>query len=221
MVIWPLLCLNLLSSPYLYSSSRLLLPHPASQGIDPLERSIRIHMKYQGKLWFLAPILGPPLRWWEDLKDDIEHDSTYRARKKQRKARKKAYETYVLPPLEPLPATGSRTQSLSRQPQTRISVDSQLNSKLLSLPTEIRHEIWKYAMSGMNIVIYRAKGRLTHCLLDHSNAETPGELRFVSPESIRYAVMERTNPPSTYTWDSPPREKNMKLNSLLKTCRMM
>jgi hypothetical protein len=46
-------------------------------------------------------------------------------------------------------------------------------SRLMSLPSELRTMIWEQAIGCQYIAIYREKDRMAHCLLDESNSQIP------------------------------------------------
>jgi hypothetical protein len=77
--------------------------------------------------------------------------------------------------------------------------------------------VWRYAITGMNIALYRDKGRLRHSLLNHSNSENPGRLFPITPDSVESEVKYLLGPQHLRV----PGAEKMKLNALSKTCRAM
>ncbi|KAF2176474.1 hypothetical protein K469DRAFT_489428, partial [Zopfia rhizophila CBS 207.26] len=96
---------------------------------------------------------------------------------------------------------------------------TQSKCRMLSLPAEIRTAIWRFAIAGQCVGLYREKRRLTYGLLGHSTMKTPGELIRITPDTVRSEVAQMTDPSSKETWGCQPGLKKTNLTALLKTCR--
>jgi hypothetical protein len=93
-------------------------------------------------------------------------------------------------------------------------VTSSSTSKLLALPAEVRIMIWCYVTGGRRIAIFRDNRRLTHCILDGSNSQTPGVMFNVGPSSVLSVVRNIRG-----DFDEPPRPRRSSTLALMKTCR--
>lgn len=63
-------------------------------------------------------------------------------------------------------------------------------SKLLSLPAEVRLLIWEITFGGNFVALYRVRGRLLHTLLDNHNSQATTQDVAVGSDTIRAALLQ-------------------------------
>jgi hypothetical protein len=88
---------------------------------------------------------------------------------------------------------------------------SQSQSRLLTLPPEIRFMIWDHVMAGGPIALYQARDRITYNLMpEHS----PQSVINITPQTVQEAVEGRIN-------SKADRMHRPSFLSVLQTCQMM
>lgn len=140
---------------------------------------------------------------------------------RKRKQQHHAYYEYQHPPLALLPPVRPRALTISKDGYSEGSISPKFSeSRLLSLPPEIRLLIWEWAFGGNLIALYRDDDRLTHGLLCDTNSQVPGRDIPLDTGTIRNAVMQLPgSPPKPFK--NPPRPIKLRALALLQSCRLV
>lgn len=123
-----------------------------------------------------------------------------------------AYEAQHGSPLEALP--------ILRRTLTQPGSPSTSESRLLTLPSEIRAMIWYYTVGGQRIALYRKDGRLTFCVLDERHCRTPGRLHTASPGAVQEEIIWITGVAPQQSLTDQPTDPRQLLAPMM-TCRRM
>lgn len=129
-----------------------------------------------------------------------------------------AYESQYLSDLEYLP---SLRRTLTQPNESPVRASSSISeSRLLSLPPEIRAMIWPYTIAGQRIALYRENGRLTSSILDERHTRAPGRLHPLNPATVEEEVKWVTGVgPRQSSKNGPSRPQH--ILAPLVTCRLM
>lgn len=160
-------------------------------------------------------------QWLKDRWNKIKGRFLQRGKERKKSEPEIPPIAYITSTAKQLPPKRSRRHTSTKAIRMQLGMPSASSeSKLLSLPTEVRFLIWQYTFGGNLIALYRVRRRLTHTLLgDHNSQATIGHVA-ITPESIKRALEQlpgttRENPKEITS------SKKLRVLAPLQSCRSM